>query len=65
MRPPRWGWYLLLAQAVALLLACGSGLYAFHARREIKNAQAVVARADSLVRDWTKRGCAPRTQKLP
>ena len=58
-------WILALLACVSILLAGASvvlGWQAYFAKREAKQ---VIQRADSLVADWTKRGCAPRSQTLP
>lgn len=34
-------------------------------RRETSRAIQTIQQADSLMRDWVHRGCAPRTQTLP
>lgn len=68
--PSRWPRRLLVA-AVSLLLL-GNLCWALIAARSIRDADrrmvaadAVIQRADSIVRDWVQRGCAPRTKPLP
>ena len=54
-----------LLGATSLLLAFGSSLAWVRANKREAQASAVIQRADSLQRDWVRRGCAPRTQALP
>lgn len=63
---PLWGVVLLaLLASVSILLAGASAVFTVQAKLETMRARAVVQRADSLVADWVKRGCAPRSQSLP
>lgn len=56
---------LSLFATVCILLAAASAVFTVQAKLETMRARAVVERADSLVRDWTARGCAPRSKALP
>lgn len=56
---------LALLALVSLALCALSIGFIVQARHQTRAAQAVVARADSLVNDWIARGCAPRTKALP
>lgn len=56
---------LALLAAVSLALCVLSLGTLVQARHREAVARHVVAEADSLVHDWTKRGCAPRTSALP
>lgn len=63
---PLWGVVTLaLLACVSILLAAASAVFTVQAKLETMRARAVVHRADSLVADWTSRGCAPRSQPLP
>lgn len=58
-------WILALLACVSLLLAAGSSFAWVRANRRTAQAVAVIQRADSLMRDWVSRGCAPRTSSVP
>ena len=63
---PAWGVVLLvLLAAVSILLAAASAVFTVQAKLETMRARAVVHRADSLIAEWTSRGCAPRSQPVP
>lgn len=63
---PLWGVVLLaLLACVSILLAAASAVFIVRAKAEIVQTQVLADRADSLLNDWVKRGCAPRTQTLP
>ena len=63
---PLWGVVLLaLLACVSILLAGASAVFTVQAILETMRARAVTERADSLIKDWVARGCAPRTQALP
>lgn len=53
--------YGILATAA---LAIG-GFTTIQARREKTRVRLIAYQADSLMKDWVKRGCAPRTSPLP
>jgi hypothetical protein len=60
-----WGVVLLaLLGVVSVLLAVGSSIAWRNANARHDEAVQVIERADSLVKDWTARGCAPRTQSV-
>lgn len=54
---------------LALVIVLGTMLRAERERRALgadrREAQAVISQADSLMRDWIARGCAPRSKTLP
>ena len=63
---PLWGVVLLaLLACVSILLAGASAVFTEQAKLETMKARAIAFRADSLMKDWVARGCAPRTQALP
>jgi hypothetical protein len=53
-----------LLAITSILLAGASAVFTVQASRRTERAQRIVAEADSLMRDWTARGCAPRTPTL-
>ena len=54
-----------LLGVTSLALAGASAVFTVQAKRENRRAYVVVQRADSIVKDWVSRGCAPRTETLP
>lgn len=54
-------WVLLIFGCCSILLAGASAVFTVQAKGKIKQAQVIVQRADSIIADWTKRGCAPRS----
>jgi hypothetical protein len=66
MRIAPWGVVLLvLLGTTSIFLAVGSSLAWKRADAREADAVQIIARTDSLMKDWVKRGCAPRTQALP
>jgi hypothetical protein len=54
----------MMLGVVSVLLAVGSSIAWRNANARHDEAVQVIERADSLVKDWTARGCAPRTQSV-
>lgn len=53
-------WLLALLACVSILLAVASGILSIQAVRAKHRAESTVARADSIMTDWVKRGCIPQ-----
>lgn len=58
-------WLLSLFAILSILLSGASAVFVVQGRRETQRARAVAQRADSLVKDWVSRGCAPLTKSVP
>lgn len=54
---------------LVVVLAFGFIVHTARERRGLqadrREARAMIQQADSLMRDWVERGCAPRTKALP
>lgn len=63
--PPAIGWLIVLLAFGNVLGWAVAARAISDADKRAEAAEIVIARADSIHRDWVGRGCAPRTQALP